>query len=151
MEDEKEYMKTIEINGVKLEIDLRTAKRVDTFKIGDNVKVLKKGYGDGWNTYSGVIIDFVAFKERPAIVVAIFKEDYNSVDIEYETITQDSKDIEFVPCLDMEMKINKERVIDKFNAKIDAKRTELDDLEAKKEYFVKNFSKYFDKKESEAK
>ena len=46
MEDEKEYMKTIEINGVKLEIDLRTAKRVDTFKIGDNVKVLKKEYGD---------------------------------------------------------------------------------------------------------
>ena len=96
MEDEKQYMKTIEINGVKLEIDLRTAKRVDTFKIGDNVKVLKKEYGDGWNTYSGVIIDFVAFKERPAIVIAIFKEEYNSVDIEYETITQDSKDIAFV-------------------------------------------------------
>ena len=144
MTDEKEYLKTIEINGVKLEIDLRTAKRVDTFKIGDNVKILKKEY-DSWNTYSGVIIDFVAFKERPAIVVAIFKNNYSSVDIEYETITQDSKNIEFVPCLDMEMKINKERVIDKFNAQIDAKKTELNDIEAKKEYFVKNFSKYFEK------
>ena len=29
----------IEINGVKLEVDLRNATRIDEFKVGDNVKV----------------------------------------------------------------------------------------------------------------
>jgi len=31
---------TVEINGVKFEIDMNTAKRIDTFKIGDNVGLL---------------------------------------------------------------------------------------------------------------
>jgi len=26
---------TIEVNGIKLEIDMRTARRIDTFKVGD--------------------------------------------------------------------------------------------------------------------
>jgi len=30
----------IEINGVKLEVDLSTAKRIDEFRVGDTVKVL---------------------------------------------------------------------------------------------------------------
>ena len=29
----------IEINGVKLEVDLSTAKRIDEFRVGDTVKV----------------------------------------------------------------------------------------------------------------
>ncbi|WP_259905100.1 hypothetical protein [Lactiplantibacillus plantarum] len=31
---------TVEINGVKFEIDMDTAKRIDTFKVGDNVSVV---------------------------------------------------------------------------------------------------------------
>ena len=73
---ENENIKTIEINGVKLEVDLRTCRRIDTFKVGDNVKILKKQYNE-YRVYSGVIVDFVNFKERPAIVVAYFDHDYN--------------------------------------------------------------------------
>lgn len=32
----------IEIDGVKIEVDLRTAKRIDTYRVGDNVKILNK-------------------------------------------------------------------------------------------------------------
>ena len=35
---------TVEINGVKMDVDLRTAKRVDTMKVGTRVKVLTRSY-----------------------------------------------------------------------------------------------------------
>lgn len=138
-----EHIKQIEINGIKVEVDLRTCKVVDTYRIGDNVKVLKKEY-DNYSVYSGVIVDFVAFKERPALVVAYFRQDYGGVSIQFETITSESKDIEIAPCLPHELTINKNRVIDKFNLGIEAKEREADELRQKRDYFIENFSKFFE-------
>lgn len=140
---EQDYIRQIEINGIKVEVDLRTCKTISTYKVGDNVKILRKEY-DGYRTYSGVIIDFVAFKERPAIVVAYFDQNYSGVDIKFETITQDSVDIEIAPCLPHELKINKDRVIDKFDLAIAAKEREVDELRQKKDYFIQNFAKFFE-------
>jgi hypothetical protein len=145
--NENEYIKQIEINGIKVEVDLRTCKTISTYKVGDNVKVLKKGY-DNYQVYSGVIVDFVAFKERPAIVIAYFDQSYSGTDIKFETITQDSKDIEIAPCLPHELKVNKDRVIDKFDIAIAAKEREADDLRQKKDYFIQNFSKFFEPDDS---
>lgn len=145
---DNEFLKEIEINGVKIEVDLRTAKKIDVFRIGDNIKILKKDYNE-YKTYSGVVIDFVAFKERPAIVVAYFKQDYSGVEICFETITKDSQEIEIAPCLPHEMTINKNRVIDKFNYQIEAKQHEVDELVSKRDYFIKNFSKFFEETETE--
>lgn len=145
---DNEFIREVEINGIRVEVDLRTAKRVDVFRIGDNVKILKRHYQDKYETYSGVVIDFVAFKERPAIVIAYFKNDYTGIDIYFETITKDSTDVEIVPCLPHEMKLNKNRVIDKFNYKIDEKKHEVEELEAKRDYFIENFSKFFEETET---
>lgn len=139
-----EYIKQIEINGIKVEVDLRTCKTISTYKVGDNIKVLKKSYNNEYSVYSGVIIDFVAFKERPAIVIAYFEQSYSGTDIKFETITQDSKDIEIAPCLPHELTINKNRVVDKFDIAIAAKEREADDLRQKKDYFIQNFSKFFE-------
>lgn len=143
-----EYIKQIEINGIKVEVDLRTCKTISTYKIGDNIKVLKKNYGDNFSVHSGVIVDFVAFRERPAIVIAYFDQNYNSTDIKFETITQDSTDIEIAPCLPHELKVNKDRVIDKFDIAIADKEREADDLRQKKDYFIQNFSKFFEPDDS---
>lgn len=139
-----EFIRQVEINGIKVEVDLRTCKTISTFKVGDNIKVLKKDRGDSYSTYSGVIVDFVAFKERPAIVIAYFEQSYFGTDIKFETITQDSKDIEIAPCLPHELKINKDRVIDKFDIAIAEKEREADELRQKKDYFIKNFAKFFE-------
>ena len=141
---ENEFIREIEINGIKVEVDLRTCKRIDTFKIGDNVKVLKKQYGEEYTVYSGVIVDFVNFKERPSLVVAYFENSYSGVNIKFETITKDSKDIEIAPCLPHEMKLNKDRVVDKFDIEIAAKEREADELRQKKQYFIDNFEKFFE-------
>ena len=141
--ENKDFIREIEINGIKLEVDLRTCKRVDTFKIGDNIKVLKKNYND-YSVYSGVIVDFVAFKQKPAIVVAYFNQDYSGVSIKFETITEDSKEIDIAPCLPHELKLNKARVLDKFDLQIAEKEREADDLRQKKQYFIENFGKFFE-------
>ena len=142
--EKNEFIREVEINGIKVEVDLRTCKRIDTFKIGDNVKVLKKQYGEEYKVYSGVIVDFVNFKERPALVVAYFDNSYSGVNIKFETITKDSKDIEIAPCLPHEMKLNKDRVVDKFDIEIAAKEREADELRQKKQYFIDNFEKFFE-------
>ena len=142
--EKNEFIREVEINGIKVEVDLRTCKSIDTFKIGDNVKVLKKQYGEEYNVYSGVIVDFVNFKERPALVVAYFDNSYSGVNIKFETITRDSKNIEIAPCLPHEMKLNKDRVVDKFDIEIAAKEREADELRQKKQYFIDNFEKFFE-------
>ena len=45
-----EEKRIVEIDGVKIEVDLRTAKRIDTFAVGDNVKVLCKEYNNWLGT-----------------------------------------------------------------------------------------------------
>jgi len=147
--DNEDFIRQIEIDGIKVEVDLRTAKKVDVYKIGDNVKVLKKTYNNEHSVYSGVIVDFVAFKELPAIVVAYFEQDYSGVNIKFETITKESRGIEIAPCLPHEMRINKARVIDKFNIAIASKQREVDELVQKRDYFVENFSKFFEEEQNE--
>ena len=63
----------VEIDGVKIEVDLRTAKRVDTYKVGDNVKILDKQYSD-YKVKPGIIVDFAEFQELPTMVIAVFNE-----------------------------------------------------------------------------
>ena len=150
MNEQENFIREIEIDGIKVEVDLRNVKKIDTYRIGDNIKLLKKEYNDTYSTYSGVIVDFVAFKERPAIVVAYFEQDYSGTFIRFETITKDTKDIEIAPCLPHEMKINKNRVIDKFNYEIEAQQHKVDELKAKRDYFIENFSKFFEDTEKGA-
>jgi hypothetical protein len=38
----------IEVSGVKLEVDLRQARRIEEIRIGDRVKVLTKDYSADW-------------------------------------------------------------------------------------------------------
>lgn len=61
--------RVIEINGVKLEVDMRYAKRVDELRVGSKVKVLNKEYSS-YKVYPGVIVGFEEFDNLPTIVVA---------------------------------------------------------------------------------
>lgn len=144
MDENKDYIREIEIDGIKVAVDMRTVKKIDTYKVGDNIKVLKKPYSDTYKVYSGVIVDFVNFKNLPAIVIAYFNQDYSGTSIEFETITKDSKDIEIAPCLPHELSINKNRVLDKFNYEIEQQQHKVDELKAKRDYFIKNFGKFFE-------
>ena len=142
MEDSK---RIIEIDGVKVEVDLRTAKRVESFKVGDNIKILDKEY-DTYKVKPGIIVDFAEFQELPTIVIAVFEEGSwssapNISFIYYNKNT--SKKVEIVSCSEDEIKVSKEGVIERFEREIQKKKNEYEDLKNKLEYFKIHFLKVY--------
>ena len=138
-----ENKRVVEINGVKLEVDMTTARVIDEYRVGMNVKVLCKEY-NGYKAKPGIITEFVNFKNKPTIVIAVFSEDYSGVSIDFVYYNESTaEDYEIAPCCEHELKLNKERAIDKFNVKIDEYKSKIDELEAKRDYFEKYFNKHF--------
>jgi hypothetical protein len=138
--------KIIEINGVKLEVDLREATTIESYKIGDNVKVLIKDYSDKYMSYPGVIIGFDDFKEMPTMIVAYLKIEYASAEIKFVHINSGSEGVEMCPANIEELHFDRSFVVEKLDAEITKKQMEVSDLVAKKKYFETKFQKYFSKK-----
>lgn len=138
MEDKR----VIEIDGVKIEVDLRTAKRIDTFRVGDNVKVLCKEYNGDFKVKPGIITDFANFKEKPTIVVAVLDESYSGVSINFVYIYEGMEDkYEIVYATEDEVKLSQEGVIEKFEREIAKKKHEMEELQFKLDFFKKHFMK----------
>ena len=139
-----EEKRIVEIDGVKIEVDLRTAKRIDTFKVGDNVKVLCKNYNNEFKVKPGIITDFANFKERPTIVVAVFNEGSwsSTPSIEFIHIYEGMEDkYEIVYTSDEDLRLTKDGVIEKFEREIAKKKNEAQDLENQLNQFIKHFVK----------
>ena len=90
----------IEINGVKLEVDLRTARRVENIRVGTRVKVLQKKYSDSYEIRHGVVIGFEPFLELPTIIIAVAKIEYNSATVEFVYFNSKSEGIQIVVSCD---------------------------------------------------
>ena len=143
-----ENKKVIEINGIKLEVDLRSAKRIDEFSVGDTVKVLDNR-NDKNVVRTGVITDFANFKDLPTIIVAMYTPpDYwSKPTIEFIPYNANTEGIEIVGVSAEEIIVSRETIVQKFDDEISKKRDELNDLVIKRDTFVKYFGS---KKEAEA-
>lgn len=132
----------IEINGVKLEVDMTTARRIDEFRVGDTVKVLDNR-NDRNELRCGVITDFAEFKELPTMMVAVYKSgDYWShPTIEFIPYNAETEKIEIVGVSAEEVIVSRETIVQKFDSEIAKKRDELNDLIIKRDTFVKYFGK----------
>jgi hypothetical protein len=133
----------IEINGVKLEIDLREAKTVDTFKVGDTVKVLKKKYSDSYESHPGTIVGFDEFKVLPTIIVAYLEISYSECALKFEYINAETKNVEIVKANELDLQFEQATVMEKFDREIEKKEREIEDIKSKRNYFSKHFGKYF--------
>lgn len=136
----------IEINGIKMEIDLRHAKRIHHFRVGDAVKLLMSD-GSNNTVHAGVIVGFEQFEKLPTIVVVYLDTSYYSGGLKTVFINEKSKDkYEIIPCSDDSMvKLDKEEVIRKFNKDIEEAEITLATKIAQKKYFEERFGVYFDK------
>lgn len=132
--------KIIEVNGVKLEVDMRYAKRIDEFRVGDTVKVLDNR-SERNELKTGVITDFANFKELPTIMVAVYKQGsyWESPTIEFIPYNSETEGIEIVGVSAEEVIVSRETVVQKFDDQIAKKRDELNDLIIKRDTFVKYF------------
>lgn len=137
--------KVIEVNGIKLEVDDRYCKVIEKFNIGDNVKVLVKKYSDAYESYAGVIVGFDNFSILPTIIVAYLDISYGSdAGIKMISINAKSKDVEICQAGEYTAPFEKERVTDLMDRAILKKEEELQDLRHKRDFFLKNFKKYFE-------
>jgi hypothetical protein len=137
-----EHTKIIEINGVKLEVDMRYARTVDQYKIGQCVKVLKKSYGDTYDSYPGVIIGFENFKNLPSINIAYACASYDA-DIKFVLLNAQTKDIEICPMINDELPFTRAHALASFERKIRTMKAELIELEDKRDYFLERFGEFF--------
>jgi len=135
-----ENIRVVEINGAKLEVDLRTAKRVDQFRVGDRVKVLVKNYS-GYEAHHGVIVAFDDFKNLPTITVC-YLSGFQNGDLKFAAINAESKDAEIAACND-DVLVEKGEIVARINSDINAKLAEVEDLRRRLKYFEERFGAWF--------
>jgi hypothetical protein len=135
----------IEINGVKMEVDLRTARRIDTIQVGTRVKTLHKKYGDSYEVKHGIVIRFEPFKELPTIIIAIASIDYNVAKVEFLYYNAASKDVEVVVAIDDDLAaLDKTAFCNQVDREIAAKEREIEQLKDHKQYFLDKFRTYWE-------
>lgn len=138
----------IEINGVKFEVDLRNATKIEHFKVGDCVKVLfKKTEYTPEKLINGIIVDFLQFKTMPTIQIAIFEESYNNAAISFVDYNSASTNIEIVPCTKHELTLEKNGFLNLLDRDIRNVEEKVADLKNKRKFFVEQYGKYFEKKD----
>lgn len=137
----------VEINGVKLEIDLSTARRIDEFKIGDNVKLLVKEYS-AYKSCPAVIIGFDNFKNLPTIIVAYLEMSYSSGNIKFAYINSQSTDFEVCHMNHHEKLFDKTAAVDMLDREIVRAEIALNELKAKKTFFCKQYNIVFKESDS---
>lgn len=135
----------VEIQGCKFEVDLAKAKKIEEFKVGDNVKVLKKGpyTGDGYQVYPGVIIAFEWFEKRPTITIAYIISSYSEVEMKFLYFNSETQDVEISHTTNVEILIEKGNVVNQIERNIEKKQQEIQDMKRKRDYFLRHFNRYF--------
>lgn len=136
----------IEIGGIKMEVDMRRAVKVEQYKVGTKIKVLLKDYSD-YKSYGGVIVGFEPFKTRPSILIAYIKASYGESSLHFLTYNSDTKDTEICIAEDNFIPFKKSSVLETLDNNIRTAEEALLEARNKKAYFEKNFNKYFEETE----
>lgn len=134
-----EHIRTIEVEGQKFEVDMRAAKKIEAYRVGDRVKVLKKTYS-GYEVHPGAICGIDAFKNLPTIVVAYvpgrFSDDGK---VEFAYLNAESKDIEIAPMSEDDLIPTRDTILTYFERAIESHRSKLREIEVKRDYFLRQF------------
>jgi hypothetical protein len=133
----------IEINGIKLEVDMRYARRVEELRIGSPVKVLVKSQYSDHSVLPGIVIGFEPFKELPTILVAYVENTYSNAGIKVISINSAQKNYDIVAAVDPDFAVDKDAVIKQFDRQIASKQREIDAIEDQKRYFETNFKAFW--------
>lgn len=134
----------VEINGVKIEIDLRTARKVEEMQVGSRVKVLvKESYGEGCAVHAGTIVGFDAFPDLPTIQIAYIDRGYAG-GLKFISFNASTKLIQIIADDDnASLEIDKGNVLETMDRAIDTKEAEVSQLRRTREFFLARFGAYF--------
>jgi hypothetical protein len=134
----------IEINGIKMEIDLRHAVRIDKLQVGDRVKVLVKQYND-YAVYPGTIVGFEPFQQLPTIIVAYVVSNYGCTDVKFLYFNAQTKEKEIVKAIDDDgLDMDKAALLAAFDREVAKHEREIAAIEEKRAYFLNQFRAYWE-------
>ncbi len=140
---EQKQTTIIEVNGVKLEVDLRTARRIDQLQVGSRVKCLVKHYQE-WKTHAGVVVGFEPFPTKPSIIVAYIESDYSGAGLRFRSFNADTVDFEIVADLDHNsLEVDRASILALFDRDISKKELELQEIKEKRQFFIDKFGIFF--------
>ncbi len=141
-----EERKTIEIGGVKIDVDLRYARRHDTLCIGSKVKLLIKG-----STYTeskvvpGAVVGFEPFKDLPTIIVTYLDVQYDKTAVKFAYINEKSNEkFDLVLAVDDDLPLTKADIVEKLDSEIFKHETALKDAKRVKVQFLRHFGRWFE-------
>lgn len=139
----EEQKRMIEINGIKMEVDLRSVKKIEEYRVGDFVKVLIKEYSE-YKVHAGMIVAFDEFKKLPTIVVAYLSDKSWESPLNFVYLNAQTKDIEICHHCNLDLGVSRDDIETRFDREIIKKERELSEIKQKKDYFVRMFGKYFE-------
>lgn len=140
-----------EINGKKFLIkNDPTMELVEEYRVGDQVMVLKKSYGDSFKMYPGVIIGFHDFQSLPTVHIAYLDVEYSAANVEFIAFNANTKDQEFTRYVGNDLPYGKDRVLTLLAGEITKKENELREAQHKLAYFNECFGRYFSESTSGA-
>lgn len=134
----------VEVNGIKLEVDLRYARRIDEIRIGDRVKVLKKQY-DGFKVHPGIVIGFEPFQQLPTIVCAYIDQDWSKAEMKFLHFNAKAEDVEIVHAADEDFHVDRNAIMARFDKEIATKEREIESIREQRRYFETNFRAYWER------
>lgn len=136
-------MAIIEVNGIKLDIDERTARTVESYRVGDRVKVLVKGHAT-YDIHVGVIVGFTAFKALPTIeIMYLAINAWDSNPLKFVAVNAETTGVEIAPMNDAEVVLDQADVLARLDREIRSARHKLEDLERKRVYFTERYAAAF--------
>jgi hypothetical protein len=138
----------IEVQGVKIEVDTRDITVIDTYRIGQNVKVLIKTYND-WKLFHAVIIGFYPFNNLPTITLAYLDPSYGDEKVKFIALNKDSKDVELCPAAELDLELDKKDILDSMDRKIESIKQDLAKNVMQREFFLQRFDSIFKTPEKE--
>ncbi len=134
----------IEVSGVKLEVDMTQAKRIDTFRVGSPIKLLKKElYSTRYETFPGVIVGFTNFKEQPAIDVLYISDGYGTPTVKFIAVTENSEEIEIAHLSPYEIVLDRDTIGERLDRDVESKLREYEVALARRDTFHKHFGEAF--------
>lgn len=139
----KPELQVIEINGVKLEVDMRYAKRIEELRIGSRVKVLDStGYGDA-KVHPGIVVGFEPFASLPTIVIAYIEAGYSDVGLKTVSYNAKTEKIEIVASVDDDFSVSKSEVLGWFRRERQKLAEKSAEIDAKEQFFLERFKAYW--------
>jgi len=135
----------IDIQGVKMEVDLRHATRVDEIRVGDRVRVLcKPTYGET-AVRAGIVIGFEPFETLPTIIVCYVDAEYSNCNLKFVYFNAKTTEYELILSVDDDkLALDRSEMLTAFDRQIEAKRKEMDELLDKKAFFEQKFERYWE-------